>query len=54
MGQTISGSPRTYTYDGLNRLLSTSQGESYGYDRYGNRAVTARNAPLPGLQRSPS
>lgn len=49
LSQTIAGVTRNYSYDVMNRLSSTTQGEGYSYDRYGNRAVATRNAPLPAL-----
>lgn len=41
-GQKVNGVPRSYTYDGFNRLTSASQGggQSYTYDTRGNRAAT--------------
>src|SRR5262249_50377044 len=41
---------QTYGYDALNRLISASEGstwsQTYAYDRYGNRAVTATTSNI--------
>ena len=53
--QTISftglNAQQSYTYDGLNRLKTMSEvsgwSQTYSYDRYGNRWVSAGNVPSP-------